>query len=94
MPNLKIAKFISNYILVRFYLQLCHIFQLCHETFIIEISISLVFRIPLDNKKIKRGIMRLSHGQPSAQSKRYHIIEYKLILYAIPLGLKPEMEKE
>lgn len=43
-------------------------------------SISLMFRAPLGRKA--SGALCGFRGQPFAQSKRYHTIEYKLILYA------------
>lgn len=44
--------------------------------------------------KKSSGALYGFRGQPSAQSKRYHTTEYKLILYAIPLGLKSETSKK
>lgn len=43
-------------------------------------SISLMFRAPLGRKA--SGALCGFRGQSFAQSKRYHTIEYKLILYA------------
>lgn len=54
--------------------------------------ISFVFRASL-GKKNSSGALCGFRGQSSAQSKRYHTIEYKLILYAILLGLKPEASR-
>lgn len=54
--------------------------KLYHEISIFEMSISLMFRAPLGRKA--SGALCGFRGQPFAQSKRYHTIEYKLILYA------------
>lgn len=43
--------------------------------------------------KESSGALSGFREQPSAQSKRYHTIEYKMILYTIPLDLKLKMSR-